>query len=187
MLSLRNKEKNFIWSNNIIDYLLLFFLTISIFKFDIIFKKDVISFFLIICLVFYYLSNPNKFYKLERIVHVFIFALYLFLFQMYFEYDQTNSLENIFNLKLNKLLFNLGLFSFIILYKKKIGYFFQNLILIVSFFLIVIFIQNIILLDKIIITQDIFFLIIKIIIMTGLQKFFSDYLKFYINFFKYKF
>lgn len=156
MLNLK-KEKNFLWSNNIFDYLLLFYLTISIFNFDSFYKKDVMSFVLILYLVFYYFSNPNKFYKIKDLFYVFIFILYLFLFQIYFVYTQTNSLENIFNLKFNKLLFTLSLFSFLILYKKNWLFFFEKLIVIVCFFLILIFIQNIILLDKIIISTDIFF------------------------------
>jgi O-antigen ligase len=156
MLSLK-KENFFLWSNNIFDYLLLFYLTISIFNFDIFYKKDVISFSLILYLVFYYFSNPNKFYKKKDLFYIFIFILYLFLFQIYFVYTQTNSLENIFNLKFNKLLFNLSLFSFLILYKKNWLFFFEKLLLIVCFFLILIYIQNIILLDKIIISANIFF------------------------------
>lgn len=156
MFSLK-KKANFLWSNNIFDYLLLFYLIVSIFNFGDFFKKDVISFSLIIYLVFYYFSNPNKFYKIKDIFDVFIFILYLFLFQIYFVYTQTNSLENIFNLKFNKLLFTLGFFSFLIFYKKDWLFFFEKLLLIVCFFLILIFIQNIILLDKIIISSNIFF------------------------------
>ena len=151
------KKRNFLWSNNIFDYLLLFYLTISIFNFDSFFKKDVISFSLILYLLFYYFSNPNKFYKIKNLSYAFIFIIYLFIFQIYFVYIQTNSLETIFNLKFNKLLFSISLFSFLILYKKNWSFFFEKLILIVCFFLILIFIQNIILLDKMILTTNIFF------------------------------
>ena len=125
MLSSKNQDKIVLWQNNAIDYLLLFYLTISIFNFDIFFKKDVISFCLITYLVFYYFLNLNKFYKIKNLIYVFTFILYIFLSQIFFAYIQTKSLDNIFNISFYKLLFNLTLFSFLILYKKKWLLFFE--------------------------------------------------------------
>lgn len=147
----------FLKSDNIIDYLLLFYLTISIFNFDNLFNKEIASIFIILYLIFYYLSNLSKFYEIKNVYLSFIFIFYIFLSQIYFSYIQFNNLENIFSLQLNKLLFNLGFFSFFILYKRNWLIFFEKFILIICFLLTFNFIQNIILLNKIIVVPDIFF------------------------------
>jgi len=158
MLIVNDKKANFIESKTIFEYIIFFYLIISIFNFDNFFRRDVIGFFLIIYLVFFYFSNLSDFFKIKEITYVCIFLLYLCIIHLVHYKDQTiTSNQNFFNLEFNKIIFNIFIFSFFLLFKKNWLNFFEKLLHIICFFLILIFIQNIILLDKFIVTSDIFF------------------------------
>lgn len=157
MRSQINKINFFLNQHNFFDLIFLFFLTIIIFNFGDIFKRDIIGFLLGFYLLIYYYLNQKLFYNLNHIIYILIFLSYLVINQLYQTYI-TPSNENYLNIKDHiVLIFDLLLFSFLILYKKNWEYFFKKLFLVICFFLVLIIIQNYILLDKFIVTNNIFF------------------------------
>lgn len=152
-----NKINFFLNRHNFFDLIFLFFLTIIIFNFGDIFKRDIIGFLLGFYLLIYYFLNQKLFYNLNHIIYILIFLSYLVINQLYQTYIPPSN-ENYLNIKDHiVLIFDLLLFSFLILYKKNWVYFFKKLFIIICFFLVLIIIQNYILLDKFIVTNDIFF------------------------------
>lgn len=157
MRSQINKINFFLNQHNFFDLIFIFFLTIIIFNFGDIFKRDIIGFLLGFYLLIYYFLNQKLFYNLSYIIYILIFLSYLVINQLYQTYI-TPSNENYLNIRDHiVLIFDLLLFSFLILYKKNWLYFFKKLFLVICFFLVLIIIQNYVLLDKFIVTNDIFF------------------------------
>ena len=128
-----NKINFFLNQKNLFDIIFLFFLTIIIFNFEDNFKKDYIGLLLGFYLLIYYFLNQNLFYNLKHTVYISIFLLYLVISQLYQIYITPNN-ENYLNIKdFTVLIFDLWLFSCLILYKKNLIFFFKKLFLIICF------------------------------------------------------
>ena len=116
----QNKKNSFIESDYIFEIIIFFYLTISIFNFDNFFKLEILSIILLIYLVFFYVSNTNKFFSILNISFVFVFLFFWSIYQIYYYYNpHTVSKPNLLSLEFNKMIFCLALFSFMILLKKN--------------------------------------------------------------------
>jgi O-antigen ligase len=153
----KNKHFSFLIKENIIDYIFYFYLTIFIFNFDNFFRKDLISLILGSYLLLYFCFNQKIFFKIKHANYALIFLSYLIINQLYHYNTTSNTQINFISIDLLGLIFNLLLFSFLIMLKKNWTLFFEKIFFIICIFLVFIFIQNYILLDKFIVTNNIFF------------------------------
>ena len=119
----KNKHFSFLIKENIIDYIFYFYLTIFIFNFDNFFRKDLVSLILGSYLLLYYCFNQKIFFKIKHANYALIFLSYLIINQLY-HYNTTSNIQiNFISIDLLGLIFNLLLFSFLIML-KKIGHHF---------------------------------------------------------------
>ena len=147
---------NFIKSDNVFEFILLIYIFISIFNFQILSQKLFIYFFFIVYMVFFFIFNSDKFFNIKKDKIIIIFFIYLFLNQLN-HYFQNKEYESIYNLELFKILFNIIIFIILSNIKKNWINFFEKLFHILCLLLILILLQNLFLKEHLLITSNIFF------------------------------
>lgn len=147
---------NFIKSDNVFEFILLIYIFISIFNFQILSQKLFIYFFFIVYMIFFFIFNSDKFFNIKKDKIIIIFFIYLFLNQLN-HYFQNKEYESIYNLELFKILFNIIIFIILSNIKKNWINFFEKLFHILCLLLILILLQNLFLKEHLLITSNIFF------------------------------
>ena len=147
---------NFIKSDNVFEFILLIYIFISIFNFQILLQKLFIYFFFIVYMIFFFIFNSDKFFNIKKDKIIIIFFIYLFLNQLN-HYFQNKEYESIYNLELFKILFNIIIFIILSNIKKNWINFFEKLFHILCLLLILILLQNLFLKEHLLITSNIFF------------------------------